>query len=84
MKTVFKRLAGVAAMAALAAPTMAMADPGNPAAKLSVAGNVRAATPTKGASKVGHATLINLAIFAVIVGGGLALLTTGKDKPKSP
>jgi hypothetical protein len=84
MKTVFKRLAGVAAMAALAAPTIAQAGE-NPASKLSVAGNVRAATPTKGASKIGHTTLINLAIFAVIVGGGLALITSGgNDKPKSP
>jgi len=83
MKTAFKRFAGVAAMAALAMPSMAMAAPGNPAASLSVAGNVRAAAPVKKASKLGS-TVINLAIFAVLVGGGLLLITTGDDKSKSP
>jgi len=85
MKTLMKRLAGVAAMAALAMPSVAMASPGNPAAKLSVAsGQVRAAATAKGANKLGGSTLINLAIFAVIVGGGLLLITSGDDKAKSP
>ncbi|QDZ06329.1 hypothetical protein FPZ24_01625 [Sphingomonas panacisoli] len=77
-----KRLAGMAAIAALAMPSVAMASPSNPAAKLSVAGNVRAGAPAKNANKLGS-TVINLAIFAVIVGGGLLILTTGKDKSKS-
>ena len=84
MKTVIKRLAGIAAMAALAMPSVAMASPGNPAAKLSVAsGQVRAGAPAKGANKLGS-TVINLAIFAVIVGGGLLLITKSDDKSKSP
>ena len=84
MKTVMKQMAGVAAMAALAMPSVAMARPGNPAAKLSVAsGKVRASAKAKGANKL-SGTLINLAIFAVIVGGGLALITSGDDKAKSP
>jgi hypothetical protein len=84
MKNVMKHLAGVAAMAALTVPSMAMAQPGNPAASLSVASKVRAATPTKSANKLGS-TVINLAIFAVLVGGGLAIITTsGDNKSKSP
>ncbi|MEO5938132.1 MAG: hypothetical protein ABIQ43_03895 [Sphingomonas sp.] len=84
MKIVMKRLAGIAALAALAVPNVAMAAPGNPAAKLSVAGsNVRAAAKAKGANKLGS-TVINLAIFAVIVGGGLLLITQSDDKSKSP
>lgn len=79
MKIVLKRLAGVAAMAALAMPSVAMAAPGNPAAKLSVAASVRAPAKAKGANKL-NSTVINLAIFAVIVGGGLLLITTGKSK----
>lgn len=79
MKIAMKRMAGVAAMAALAMPSMAMAAPGNPAASLSVAGaQVRASAKTKNANKLGS-TVINLAIFAVIVGGGLAIITTGGD-----
>ena len=84
MKILMKRLAGVAAIAALAVPSVAMAGPVNPAAKLSVAGSVRAPAKTKGANHLGS-TVINLAIFAVIVGGGLAIITTGgDDKAKSP
>ena len=83
--TIFmKRLVGVAAMAALAVPTMAMAAPGNPAASLSVAGsNVRASAKAKGTNKLGGSMLINLAIFAVLVGGGLAIISNS-DKSKSP
>lgn len=84
MKIVMKRLAGIAAIAALAMPSVAMAAPGNPAAKLSVAGSVRAPAKAKGASKLGGTTLINLAIFAVVVGGGLLLITKSDDKAKSP
>lgn len=84
MKILMKRLAGMAAIAALAMPSVAMASPGNLAAKLSVAGSsVRAPAKVKGANKLGGSTLINLAIFAVIVGGGL-LLITKSDKSKSP
>ncbi|MBS0480398.1 MAG: hypothetical protein JSR79_14015 [Proteobacteria bacterium] len=84
MKIAIKRLAAAAAMAALAMPSVAMASPGNPAASLSVANaQVRAATPAKGANKLAGTTLINLAIFAVLVGGGL-LLITNDDKSKSP
>ncbi|MDB5681241.1 MAG: hypothetical protein JWO16_1046 [Sphingomonas bacterium] len=83
MKILMKRLAGMAAIAALAMPSVAMASPDNPAAKLSVAGSVRAPAKAKGANKLGGSTLINLAIFAVIVGGGL-LLITKSDKSKSP
>jgi hypothetical protein len=80
MKNAMKRLAGVAAMAALAVPSVAMAKE-NPAASLSVAKSVRAAAPAKNANKFGG-TVANLAIFAVIVGGGLLILTTGKSKSK--
>jgi fructose-specific phosphotransferase system IIC component len=83
MKILMKRLAGMAAIAALAMPSVAMAGPVNSAAKLSVAGSVRAPAKVKGANKLGS-TVINLAIFAVIVGGGLLLITTGDDKAKSP
>lgn len=80
MKNAMKRLAGVAAIAALAVPSVAMAKE-NPAASLSVAKSVRAAAQTKNGSKLGS-TAVNLAIFAVLVGGGLALITTNNSKSK--
>ena len=84
MKMLMKRLAGMAAIAALAMPSVAMAGPVNAAAKLSVAGSVRAPAKVKGANKL-SSTVINLAIFAVVVGGGLAIITSGgDDKAKSP
>lgn len=83
MKILMKRLAGMAAIAALAMPSVAMAKPVNPAASLSVAKSVRAPAKAKGTNKLGGSTLINLAIFAVIVGGGLALITSDNGS-KSP
>ncbi len=80
MKTVFKRLAGVAAVAALAMPTFAQA---NPAASLSLSSGVRASAKASNGSKIGKTTLINLGIFAVIVAVVLVATTTGGDKSDS-
>lgn len=82
MKTVFKRLAGVAAVAALAMPTIAQA---NPAASLSLSPSVRASATTANSSKIGKSTLLNLGIFAVLVAVIVVATTTGgDDKPDSP
>jgi hypothetical protein len=85
MKTVTKRLAGLAAMMALTAPTLAQAG-GNPAASLSITGGARSSTATKGNSKLsgGTATIVNLGILAGLVVILLVATSTGDDKPASP
>lgn len=85
MKTVMKRLAGMAAIAALALPTFAQAA-GNPATSLSLSHSARAATDASGKSAIGKSTLINLAIFGVLIAVVLVATTTGgdDDSPDSP
>lgn len=78
MTTVFMRLAAAAAIASFAAPVIAQSVPANPAAKLSVAGPVRAGAQTAKSSKIAP-VLINIAILAALTGGVLIATTTGDD-----
>lgn len=62
-----KFLAGVAALAVIATPTLAVAAPSNPAAALSL-GNVRAGSPTTKSSKAfGSFGAIGLILLAGII-----------------
>lgn len=81
MKIIFKRLATLAAVTALAVPSIAQAA--NPAAKLSVAGQVRSASGVSNANHLseGTATLVNIGILAALV--GIVLVATGGDDDDS-
>ncbi len=76
-----KYLGAVAALSMATAP--ALAAPANPATSLSVAKSVRAASPTKGDSKL-HGAGIFLAA-AVVIGVIVAIVLIADDnKAKSP
>ncbi len=86
MKTVAKRLAGLAAILALAAPTLAQAGE-NPAGKLSISNGQRVSAPAKGSSKLSGstATIVNIGILAALVGIILVATNSGdSDSPDSP
>lgn len=81
MKIVFKQLATLAAITALAVPSIAQAA--NPAAKLSVSGQVRGASHASDANHLsgGTATIVNIGILAALV--GIVLVATGGDDDDS-
>jgi hypothetical protein len=86
MKTVAKRLAGLAAIMALATPTLAQAGD-NPAAALSVSGGARASASPKGTSKLSGSTgtIVNIGILAALVVVLLVAVDSGgSDSPDSP
>lgn len=79
----------IAAIAMLSIATPALAAPvattASPAASLSIAKSARASTATKGASRLadGPSTLTAVFFGALIVGGIVALATSGGDKSDS-
>ena len=76
-----KYLGAIAAMSMATAP--ALAAPANPAASLSVAKSVRAASPTKNASQL-HGAGIFLAAAAVVGIIVAVVLIADDNKAKSP
>jgi hypothetical protein len=76
-----KYLGAIAAMSMATAP--ALAAPANPAASLSVAKSVRAASPTKDASKL-HGAGVFLAAAAVVGVIVAIVLIADDNKAKSP
>lgn len=79
-----KTIAAIALLSLTATP--AIAAPAAPsAAKLSIAKAVRASSPAKGASRLadGPSTITALFFGALVVGGVVALATSGDDKADS-
>ena len=76
-----KYLGAIAALSMATAP--ALAAPANPAASLSVAKSVRAASPTKSANKL-HGAGIFLAAAAAVAVVVAVVLIADDNKSKSP
>ncbi|MEG3165581.1 hypothetical protein U1701_13350 [Sphingomonas sp. PB2P19] len=77
-----KTILALSAVAFAAMPVAATAAE-HPAASLSVAKSVRAATPTAKKSKAGGTGMLIIAAAAVAVGGGLYLAIDGGDNSDS-
>ena len=79
-----RKMMMAAAMTLAATPALAAPAPANPAASLSVAKSVRAATPARRGSKFTHATVVYGVVAALIITGVVLAITLPSDNSTSP